>query len=298
MAGHLQFVGDSALKFKDFEVHSTPKGCTTHFSVHSPDVNQLVLYHNYLLQYGASVTFRGADSGADRELLVQMPGLTSTTDGVLSEVFYDQWELLSNENTDTIFANPLLVGGASPVLDYNAKTVLSKLALNGGTVVEAVNTCNSDLIKNKGNLTAPDITNGGTADGKFKAPLSYIAQQLTLEILKGQVEYMKPTYVLRHTSYCSAGETYNASIDGEMKIYTPPKLLTEVSHGWTYNIPQRLYSKIAEIPVQSAPLDEAAYYTWGWLKKITREPVLANIIVEISCEYELALWSNLRYLLK
>jgi hypothetical protein len=296
----LQYLGDASLKFRDFEVLNGPKGSTTHFRVTSPSIAALANYHNYIVQFGASVNFRGCDGGAERELSIELPGLTSETDGVLEELFPDQWELLTNEASDTIFANPLIVGGVSPVLDYNAKTVLSKLALNGGTLVETVNRCNADLTSAAppGNLTPPTVGNGGTVDGKFQAPTSAAAKQLTLEILKGQTEYMKPTYVLRHTSYCSAGATYNASVAGEMLIYSTSQLLTEVGRGWTYNLPQRLYSKIAAIPYQSAPGDEASYYTWGWLKKITREPVLANFMVEVSSEYELALWSNLRYLLR
>ncbi|MEN6533321.1 MAG: hypothetical protein ABFD89_06635 [Bryobacteraceae bacterium] len=298
MAGTLQYLGDATLKFKDFDVRSGPKGSTTHFRVHSPSLAALTNYHNYILTYGASVTFRGCDGGEDRSLDVELPGMSSVTAGVLSELFFDQWELLTNEATDTIFANPLIVGGVSPVLDYNGKTVLSKLALNGGSLVNAVNRCNADLVSAGGNLTAPTVGNGGTADGKFQAPSSAAAKQLTLEILKGQTEYMKPTYVLRHTSYCSAGATYNANVAGSMLIYSTAQLLSEVSRGWTYNLPQRLNSKVAAIPYQSAPGEEASYYTWGWLKKITREPVLANFMVEVSSEYELALWSNLRYWLR
>jgi hypothetical protein len=296
----LQYLGDASLKFKDFEVRNGPKGSTTHFRVHSPSVAALTAYHNYIVQFGASVSFRGCDGGAERELSIELPGLTSETDGVLEELFFDQWELLTNEASDTIFANPLIVGGSSPVLDYNGKTVLSKLALIGGTLVNAVNVCNSDLTSAAppGGLTPPTVDQGGTAGGKFQAPQSAAAKQLTLEILKGQVEYAKPTYVLRHTSYCSAGATYNGRVDGEMRIYSTAQMLSEVGRGWTYSLPQRLYSKIAGILYQSAPGDEASYYTWGWLKKITREPVLANFMVEVSSEYELALWSNLRYALR
>jgi hypothetical protein len=60
----------------------------------------------------------------------------------------------------------------------------------------------------------------------------------------------------------------------------------------------RIRSKIGSIPTQVAPGDESLYYYWGWLKKITREPVLSNFMVEVSTEYELALWSLLRYWLR
>jgi len=293
MSGILQYAGVAGLTFKDFEVRGGPKGDTTNFRVTSPNIGALVTYRNYLISFGASVDFRGVDGGADRELVVEYPGLTTETIGILSELFFDQWELLANESTDTIFSNPLIVSGASPVLNYNDRVVLSRLARDGGTITDAVSSCNSDI--SDGNLTAPNPSNGGTSGNLFQKPSTGAATQLTLEILKGQTEYERPTQVLRHTSYCSATSTYNSSHSNVMKIYTTSQLLTEVGSGWTYPLPARLYSEISAIPTQFAPGDEAAYYRWGWLKKVTREPVRADFMVEISTEYELGLWSTLRY---
>lgn len=296
--GNLQFVGDfSQLTFEPMEVLYGPKGCCTRFKVTSPNIAALKSYYNYIITFGASGTFLGLDYGATRELAVEFPGLPSNLTGI-NEWYPDQWELLTNESADTIFANPILVGGASPLLDYNEKTVLSRLTRDGGTITDAVASCNSDV--DAGTLVAPTVEQGGTINGstgesEFGAPSAPVARQVMREILKGQTEYGRPTLVLRHTSYCSAGATYNAAIINAMKIYSPGHLLSEVGTGWTYNLPARLYSKIAGTPTQFAPEDEAAYYTWGWLKKITREPVLANFMVEVSTEYELALWSNLRY---
>jgi hypothetical protein len=240
----------------------------------------------------------GVDSGETRELEVEIPGLTSTTAGVLNELFFDKWEMVTNESSDTIFTNPLIIGGASPVLNYNDKVVLSRLARDGGTIQQAVSNCNSDL--SFGFLTAPTTATGGTLGGQFQPPgissfSSLAAVQLQLEIFKGQIEYKKPTRVLRHTSYCSPNSNYNANIIGENLIYTTSQLLTEISSGWTYNCPNRIKSKIGSIPFQTAPSDEAAYYTFGWLKTISREPVLSNFMVEVNVEFENALWSNLRY---
>lgn len=290
MAGNLQFLDDPSqpLIYSDFDVRGGPKGDVTHFRVTCSSLAKLVNYYNYILTFGASVTFRGVDNGHDRMLEVELPGLSSTTVGVLSEWFFDQWELLTNELNDTIFANPLLVGGAYPLLNYNDKTVLSKLTLNGGTPIGTLNECNADRTTSGGTLVPPP---GGT----FTMPSSAPARQLCLEILKGQTEYMRPSYVLRHTSYCAPGVTYNSNIDGEMKIYGVAALLSEIAGGWTYNCPHRLLSKISQIPVQYAPVEESPWYYWGWIKKITREPVLANFMIEVSCEYELGLWSVLRY---
>src|ERR1019366_6095788 len=190
MAGALQYLGDPSqpLNYKDFEVRGGPKGSTTHYKVNCTSVANLVAYYNYLLTFGASVSFAGCDGGEHRELVVELPGMSSVTVGMLSELFFDQWELLTNEANETSFANPLIVGGDYPVLNYNDKTVLSKLALNGGQLVDTVNRCNADLAP-AGNLPPPP-------GGKFVAPTAPAAAQLTLEIMKGQTEYMKPTYVL------------------------------------------------------------------------------------------------------
>lgn len=292
----LQFVGPaSALVFGPTRVDYSPKGNTTHFTVTCPTLPPLITYYNYVIQFGATGTFHGLDYGETRMLEVSVPGLTSVADGIIDELFFDQWDLLTNENSDTIFANPLLVGGSSPVVNYNAKCILSYCAQYGVKPAGAVFDLNAMI---GAVVTAPTPSNGGSADSKFTtSTLNATHYQLYREILKGQVEYEKPTYVLRHTSYCSAGATYNTSTANTQKIYTTAQLLTEVGSGWTYNLPPRLYSKISGLPTELAPGEEAPYYTWGWLKKITREPVLANFMVEVSTEYELGLWSNLRYAL-
>ena len=310
--GNLQFLGDNSLTFEANQTHFSPKGNTTRFVVTSTNVNALISYYNYIIAYGATGVLWGTDGGEIRKLEVELPGLTASTSGVLTELFFDSWELLTNESTDSIFACPLIVGGTNPVLNYNDKVVLSRLARDGGTITSAVASCNADLTANL--LTAPTATPGpyygGVVSGTsviFQvpgtlSPTDYYGGtapgQLAKEIIKGQVEFESPTRILRHTSYCSAGATYNSSAAHEEQIYTTAQLLSEVGSGWTYNLPPRLYSKIAGLPVQSPAVQESPYYTWGWLKRFSREPVLANFMVEVSTEYELGLWSNLRYAIK
>jgi hypothetical protein len=289
----IQWVGTRAPLQRDFEVHLGPEGTTTRFRVTCPILDTLVALANYYTQFGAQVRFVGPDGGDDREIEVEIPGLTSTTFGVLSELFFDKWELISNEGSDSIFANPFLVG-PNGVLNYNDKIVLSRLTLDGGTVAMAVTSCNADLAA--GTLgPAPDDTDGGTADGQFQAPTAASSQQLAKMIQKGQTDYYTPQYVLRHTSYCSPGAIYNSSVSGQGLIYTTAQLLNEVELGWTYDLPPRLSSKIASIPIQVAPPDEAPYYQWGWLKKIGRETQMANFMIQVDIEYALALWSTLDY---
>jgi hypothetical protein len=300
MAGFLQFAGWNTITAGPIIVDYGPKGCTSHWTLTCPTIGPLISYYEYIIQYGASGSFAGLDYGADghtsaevKQLTISYPGVIGGIHGI-DELFFDQWELLSNEKTDTIFSNPLIVGAAGWMND-NDKVVLSRLARTGGKIDEAIASCNADYSAKS--LPAP-ASGGAGGDAPYQFDTTSAdprSIQIALEVQKGQTEYENPTYVLRHTSYCSAGATYDSSVANVECIYTPSQLLSEVGHGWTYNLPPRLYSKIASIPTQIAPGTESKFYTWGWLKRITREPVLANFMVEVSPEYELALWSSLRY---
>jgi hypothetical protein len=294
MAGNLQFLGDLTLKRESFKVKYGPKGLVTVFRLSSPSIAALVNYFNYIIPFGASGEISGVDGGEDRYIDVQVPGPTTDIAGVLNELLFDEWEMLGNEGTNSIFANPLIVSGGSPVLNYNDRIVLSRLARDGGTVSAAVTSCNSDI--DNGNLTAPIPANGGTSGNRFQKPSTGAPTQLALEILKGQTEYSATNRVLRHTSYCSPTQLYNSGTAREGTVYSVAHLLSEIGSGWNYNCPPRLISKIASIASQSAATDEAPYYFWGWKKSISREVVLPDFVMEISTEYELGLWSNIRYL--
>lgn len=301
MAGNLQNLGLDELTFGPVKVSYGPKGNTTHFTVTCPTIAPLVAYYNYAVQFGAAGDFLGCDVGSDgvtsaevKSLEVSYPGLAGTLGGFLSELFFDSWEFLTNEPTDSIFINPLIVGSTGWMTD-NDKVVLSYIATNGGRMADAVSECNYRC--NSVPQSLPYPATGGTADvpSQYQSPSDPRSKQIFLEIMKGQTEYEKPAYVLRHTSYCSPGALYNSATDGTQQIYTTAQLLTEVGSGWTYNLPPRLYSKISGIPIQMAPTVEAPYYQFGWLKTIAREVQLANFMIEVETEYSLNLWSNLRY---
>lgn len=297
MAGNKQAIGWSGLTFGPIKIDYGPKGTTTHFTVSEANNNAaaLINYYNYIIQFGASGTFLGLDKGVDSitsaevmSLEVSFPGIPAGY-GFLSELLFDSWELLTNENTDSIFNNPLIVGSSGWMTD-NDKVVLSYCATNGYTIAQSVATANAAI--SAGTLPAPE---SGGSGGLYIAPTDARSIQIYLEILKGQTEFGRPAKVLRHTSYCSAGNLYNSSIANEECIYTTAQLLTEVGSGWTYNLPPRLYSEIAAQPIQYAPTTEAAFYLWGWKKTVGREPVLSNFLVEREVEYALGLWSTLRY---
>jgi hypothetical protein len=325
MAGNLQAVGNHGLIPGPIRVELGPKGTTTHWTVTCDTIGPLITYYNYIITFGATVVAHGFDLGIDnvttaeeKMLEISLPGLVNNLSSILAELYFDSWELLTNESTDSIFADPLIIspiGGSNPVLNYNDKVVLSRLSRDGGTLAQAIASCNADVTA--GLLQAPTVGYGALGGGlapvapatvpTFQQPgtLSPVdayggnaPSQIGLEIQKGQVEYESPTYVLRHTSYFSALSTYNLSVANTECIYTPAQLLTEVGSGWTYNLPPRLYSKISSIPIQLAALAESPYYTWGWKKTICREAVLADFKVETPVEYALGLWSNLRYALR
>ena len=310
MPGTLQALGLNVRVVGPVVIEYGPKGMTSRYTMTCPTIQPLIDYYNYIVKYGASGTFKGLDSSADgtlgaaeKELEVSVPGIVNNYGRYISELFFDSWELLTNEQNDTIFANPLIVGngtGGTGWMTDNDKAVLSWMARNGGSgsanpIAQAVTACNAMCNMTPQALPYPILGGTGASPHQYQAPSDPRSVQLLLEIMKGQSEYERPTYVLRHTSYCSSNSMYNTSRNYIEHIYTPAQLLTEVGSGWTYNLPPRLYSEIAQIPQEYAPSMEASYYTWGWLKRKTREPVMSNFVVEIATEYVCGLWSNLRY---
>lgn len=304
MAGTLQGIGFDGLNFGPLKIDYGPKGTTSHFTVQCLTIAPLINYYNYVVQFGASGTFLGCDVGIDghtgaeiKILEVSVPGLINNLGNILSELFFDSWELLTNELSDSIFANPLIIGSYGWMND-NDRVVLSYLATNGGKLTDAISECNYRCNNSPQSLPYPASGGTGATPSLYQAPSDARSKQIMLEVMKGQVEFSKPSKVLRHSSYCSAGASYNSSIAYEECIYTPAQLLTECGSGWTYNLPARLYSEIAAQPVQYAPTVEAPYYTWGWRKTVGKEVVLSNRIVEREVEFCLGLWSNLRYALR
>lgn len=298
--GNLQYVGGPGVVIRNYHVEQTPKGTTTHFDVECPIIETLIALYNEYILYGATVDFVGIDGGAERSLQVSFPGLIGNAGEFLEEVYFDSWEMLTNEETDSIFNDPYLINAYGGDINYNAFVVLSRLLTDGGTVSQAVTNCNADVTA--GTLTAPTTEDGGTSGGMFQAPNasdSPVVSQLALEIQKGQTDFDNPTYALRHTSYCSPGVTYNSAVENVMEIYTVAQLLSEVGNGWTYNCPPRLLQKISSATSALAALppqpQEEPFYVLGWLKKISRETTLPNFMIEVSTEYALAYWSNLRY---
>lgn len=268
--------GTDGLIFSPTEIlHDPRRGMSFRQHVSAPK-NQLALLRlmRQMQALGASGTLHFAQDDPTYEY--ELPGIPSNLTNLIPELFFDDWQLLSNESTDSIWRNQIILGQ----INYNDRTVLARMERKSFTSKEAVAELNLD-----------PLFSGTT----FVVPTGAVSKQLGKEIDKNQTEYEAPVHVLIHTTVCSPTKLYNVARSNVMKIYTPAQLLTEVSSGWTYNLPDRLYSEIASIPVETAPDDESAYYQWGWLKKITRTVTTSNFMMEVGTEYVLGLWSTLRY---
>ena len=218
------------------------------------------------------------------ELETETPIQGITINGVtISEYVFDQWEIETNEASESVFGDPRVQANISS----NDRAVIARAIADGSTLTAAAASCTTDGIG--ANWPSP-VTN-------FVAPTAGQSLQLYNEMMKMQDAWGPFTYVLRHTSNTNAQSTYNVADNNVNQIYTTAQLLSEVQSGllWTYPIPSRLVTKILNIPVQYAETNEAAYYLWGWKKSASREQINAQFRVDIVTEYVLALWSTIRY---
>ena len=202
---------------------------------------------------------------------------------LIPEYVFDQWEVETNENSESLFSCPLIKNNISS----NDRAVIARAIADGLSLSDAASKCTADGVG--ANWPTPVTT--------FAAPTAAASLQLFNEMQKGQDSWGPFTYVLRHTSNANAQSYYNAADSYVNYIYSTAQLLSEVTSGslWTYPLPGRLVTKISSIPVQSAASDESAYYSWGWKKSASREQINAQFRVDIVTEYVLALWSTIRY---
>jgi hypothetical protein len=223
----------------------------------------------------------------------ELPGVPGDLTGSLEEAPFDDWQMAVDDLTNTVFANSVLSAG----LNYNDLVVLEGYmkCAGGKTVDEVVNDLNKDAHNNI--IVGPTTLQGGN-NGKFIVPSSVdLAKQMKRMIDKDQAEFVDPLPVLQHTTCCSPGSLYNVERANEMRIYSTAQLLSEVGSGWTYNLPGALYSQIASFPTRSAAAEEAAYFTWGWLKTRATQRTQTNFGIERHQEYKLNLWPNIYYAL-
>jgi hypothetical protein len=119
----------------------------------------------------------------------------------------------------------------------------------------------------------------GTAAQRF-----YVLQE------RGQTDYRKGQYVLRHTTNAPGVWGQNISDFGVEQIYTPSQLLSECSDSglWINPLSERLQFKIANIPYPAYQ----PYFQFGWLKGQSTETTTAFNRVDITQEYVLEQWST------
>ena len=292
--------GNNAPNFHPTELTADPRrgmGFRQHVTCGKLTVTAQAQLLNYLWQ----VQQRGGSgklvfAGEKPSLEYELSGVPDNLSGVVSEVFIDDWQLQIDDLTNTIFANTVL--GAN--LLYNDRTVLMRyMKLGSATSLdEVVASLNSDA--KAGTVAAPNGGNGGTGAGLFQVPkangaFTALANQVFKMIDKDQTEFLDPLPVLHHVTGCSPNANYNSTRANEMCIYTTAQLLSECGSGWNRNLPGRLYSQIASFPTRTAALDEAPYYTWGWLKMRARQGTQTNWAIEAQQEWKLNLWPNIWY---
>ncbi len=218
------------------------------------------------------------------ELSTETPVQGIEINGVtIPEYVFDQWEIETNESSESVFGDPLVQSSISS----NDRAVIARAIADGTPLSDGAEACTKDGVG----------LNWPTPVTTFTTPTAGNSIQLYNEMLKTQDSWGPFTYVLRHTSNTNAQSTYNVSDNNVNCIYTTAQLISEVTNSllWTYPLPNRLNAKINNIPVQSADPNEAAYYLWGWKKSASREQINAQFRVDIVTEYILALWSTIRY---
>jgi hypothetical protein len=244
---------------------------------------------NALLALFATAQAQGATGEFDvnpvlSKLTSETPIGGITINGVtISDYVFDQWEIETNESSESLFQCPRIKNNVSA----NDRAVIARAVADGTSLAAAAAACTADGV---GLNWSPVITT-------FTAPTLAMPNQLYNEMIKGQDAWGPFTYVLRHTSNVSQYSGYNVADNNVNCLYTTAQLLSEVGNAslWTYPIPARLVTKINNIPVESPAPDEADYYLWSWKKSASREQINAQFRVDIVTEYVLALWSTIRY---
>lgn len=137
--------------------------------------------------------------------------------------------------------------------------------------------------------TPNDLLNMLVATGLDATDAATVARFYALQ-RRGQTDYRRQQYVLRHTTNAPSGYAVNVADVGVDHIYTVAQLLTEVQNSnlWVVPLPNRLAFKISNIPVPIAQPN----YLWGWLKGASTETSAANNRIEIQTEYVLEQWST------
>jgi len=182
----------------------------------------------------------------------------------------DQWQILGNEERPDWMLHPTV----------QALVISDEIQDDFGTMRQGLldGTGGDQLFENGGPV---DYLQGGPVDRMYR------------QALAGDTAFLRPQYVLRHTTNAPNRWAVNIADFGIEKIYTPAQLLSEAQSSalWIFPLPARLAYKIANI---EAPTFQP-FYQWGWLKQPSTETNAPHNRIEIAQEYILYQWSTDKY---
>lgn len=261
---------------KPYEIHFDPRNGAVARQVFKAPGGGAALTSLYSAATSQGYRGRFLVSPVMSELEVETPDLSAIG---ASDLVADTWQMVGSEVSKNAFENDIIRN----TINVNDRTVISRAIADNSKFDDAITA-----------LAADGITNGG---GAFTKPTNAASLQLYKELRKGQDVFSFPRYVLRHTTICSSSSGSNVSDFNIEKLYTTSQLLAEVQNGalWITPLPNRLRVKILSIPTPTLPTDEAIYYLWSWKKLPSTETTTVNNRTEINTEYELDMWSTLRY---
>jgi len=225
--------------------------------------------------------------GVAYEITRQFDHYTMVAQDTRGEITIDTWQVQQNEESPSIFTNPLNFIGlgwpGSAALGKSVATVMAQ-ALKDGSVFEAA----WQKLK--------DDTGVEHAAPPFDTDYQIRFWQ---RVQQDQTQFYRSGYVLRHTTNVSNRYDRNVSDEYVDCIYSVSELLTECEDAnlWVYPLPGRLSYKIQAIDADfQSRYPAPANYQWGWLKRGSTESTAANNRVDLTTEYWLAPWSTDEYL--
>jgi len=123
-----------------------------------------------------------------------------------------------------------------------------------------------------------------------------IFERLYKVMLKGQLYFLWPHYVLRFTATVGPAFTGSIADEGAFRIYTASQIISEFSAFPMYARTQArlltLQDATPSVIYSAAGVPNVAGYTWGWLKKPMSETQMRDFKIQLCTEWELELWET------
>lgn len=227
--------------------------------------------------------------GADQSQMTAL-GNSYSAAGIANRLIWEQGDSATLEIEDSTYASTIdnwqLVGDAEAPDIWSHPTAMS--LLNEDQIAGIRFHLN---IQDSGTVTFGTAPPANVAD--LRSFSGTVIERFYTDSLRGGTEYRRGQYVLRHTTNVSNRWGVNVADFGVDMIYTPAKLITEISNTglWVFPAPFRIQYKISNIPARGPQ----ANFLWGWLKGSSTETTSAHNRVDIATEYTLDLWSTDKY---